>query len=91
MVATEHEELTGRLRGEARGDVGIRAEQVSHLLDRAVLGDLTDEPRPDVVATAIAEVADQAMALVDAIRGGRARERTMGASLLEEVIGANRE
>jgi hypothetical protein len=33
----------------------------------------------------------QAMALVDAIRGGRARERTMGAALLEEVIGANRQ
>lgn len=32
----------------------------------------------------------EAMALVDAIRGGRARERAMGASLLEKVIRGDR-
>jgi hypothetical protein len=33
------------------------AEQVARLLDRAVLGDLADEPRADVVAGLVVEVA----------------------------------
>ena len=48
LAVREHKEVAGWLRRQPRAHVRIVAEQVAHLLDRAVLGNLADEPRADV-------------------------------------------
>ena len=91
--------MPGRLRREPGPHVRVLADQVPHLLDRAVLRDLADEPGRDVVARLVVEVAGVLRREQDAeaagpcaakqiehrlLRGRRADRRHVGIGLVEE-------